>query len=190
MTDTYPIRLATAGDMTIIQGLIDEARGWLPAKGTDQWAEPWPNPAARDARVLRDIRAARTWLVEDDQAAVATVTYGPAGNRRLWTAEEQREPAVYAARLIVSRSHAGQRIGEALVDWAGACAVRDWGAKWIRIDVWTTNEALHNYYEKRGFQRYGTCQFDEDEYYPSAALFQKPIAEIDPESASRFIPVG
>jgi predicted N-acetyltransferase YhbS len=191
MTGTLQIRLATADDRTTILGLIDEARGWLPDKGTDQWAEPWPSVAARDARVLRDIRAARTWLVEDDHAVVATVTFSPAGNRRLWTAEEQGEGAVYVARLIVSRSHAGQRIGEALVDWAGACAERDWRAKWIRIDVWTTNEALHNYYEKRGFQRYGTCEFTEDEHhYPSAALFQKPTAEIDRESASRFVPVG
>jgi predicted N-acetyltransferase YhbS len=190
MTGTYPIRLATADDRKTIHGLIGEARGWLPDKGTDQWAVPWPSTAALDARVLRDIRAARTWLVEDDQAVVATVTYSPAGNRRLWTPEEQREPAVYVARLIVRRSHAGQRIGEALVDWAGVCALRDWNAQWIRIDVWTTNEALHNYYGKRGFQRYGTGQFNDDEYYPSAALFQKPTAEIDPESASRFIPVS
>jgi hypothetical protein len=57
--------------------------------------------------------------------------------------------------------------------------------------VWTTNDALHNYYEKRGFQHYKVCGFKEDEYYPSAALFQKPTAEIDQESAARFIePTG
>ena len=188
MTETFQIRPAVADDMRTIIGLIDEARAWLPTKGTDQWARPWPTPAARDARVLRDLNAARTWLVEDDDhIPAATVTCSPEGNRRLWTPAEQVERAVYVARLVVSRSHAGQRIGEALVDWAGARAVRDWRAKWIRIDVWTTNEALHNYYEKRGFQRYGTCQLNEGEYYPSAALFQKPTAEIDQESASRFV---
>ena len=188
MTETLQIRPAVADDMKTIIGLIDEARAWLPTKGTDQWARPWPTPAARDARVLRDLNAARTWIVEDDShTPAATVTCSPEGNQRLWTPAEQVERAVYVARLVVSRNHAGQRIGEALVDWAGARAVRDWRAKWIRIDVWTTNEALHNYYEKRGFQRYGSCQLDEDEYYPSAALFQKPTAKIDQESASRFI---
>lgn len=187
MTGTRQIRPATAGDKETILGLIDEARGWLPGKGTDQWAEPWPNTAALDARVLRDLKASRTWLVEDDShTPVATVTCSRTGNRRLWRPEEQAENAVYVARLIVSRSHAGERIGETLVNWAGACALRDWRAQWIRIDVWTTNEALHNYYEKRGFQLYRICGFNEGEYYPSAALFQKPTAEIDEESLSRF----
>ena len=69
--------------------------------------------------------------------------------------------------------------------------MRCWSAKWVRIDVWTTNEALHNYYEKRGFQYYKVCEFKEDEYYPSAALFQKPTAEIDPDRRPGFIePTG
>jgi len=187
MTETLHIRHAGADDMSTIIGLINEARRWLPAKNTDQWATPWPTLAARDARVLRDLKAARTVLVEDDQlATAATVTCNPTGNRRLWPLDEQAESAVYIARLIVSRSHAGERIGEALVDWAGACARRSWGAQWIRIDVWTTNAALHGYYEKRGFQYYDTRKFSNGEYYPSAALFQKPTAEIDEESLSRF----
>jgi hypothetical protein len=50
---------------------------------------------------------------------------------------------------------------------------------------------LHNYYEKRGFQHYKVREFTKEEYYPSAALFQKPTAEIDQESAARFIePTG
>jgi GNAT superfamily N-acetyltransferase len=188
MTETLRIRRATADDMgTIISGLIDDARAWLSSKGTDQWAAPWPSPAARDARVLRDLKAGRTWLVQDDHAPVATVTFSDHGNRRLWAPGEQLVSAAYVARLIVRRSRAGERIGEALMDWAGACGMRCWGAKWIRIDVWTTNDALHNYYEKRGFQYYKIREFDNGEYYPSAALFQKPTAEIDPESAARFI---
>jgi GNAT superfamily N-acetyltransferase len=188
MTDTLRIRRATADDMAIIYYLIDDARAWLPGKDTDQWARPWPNPAARDARVLRDLKAGRTWLVEDDDdAPVATVTCNDKGNRRLWTPEEQLVSAAYVARLIVRRNRAGDRIGEALVDWAGARGVRYWRAQWIRIDVWTTNEALHNYYEKRGFQPYKVCELSQGEYYPSSALFQKPTAEIDGESVVRFI---
>ena len=47
MTETLRIRRATADDMeTIVDDLIDDARAWLPSKGTDQWARPWPNPAS------------------------------------------------------------------------------------------------------------------------------------------------
>lgn len=187
MTDDLKIRLATADDMNRIIGLIDDARAWLRAKGTDQWAKPWPDPGARDKRVLRDLRADRTWLVEDEcRTAVATITCSSEGNPNLWEPEEQLVPAVYVARLIVRRSRAGEAIGEELVDWAGLRALRDHCAQWVRIDVWTTNEALHNYYEKRGFRFYRNCQFPNGEYYPSAALFQKPIAEIDRTVPSRF----
>jgi predicted N-acetyltransferase YhbS len=187
MTDNLKIRLATPGDMDTIIGLINDARAWLRGKETDQWQEPWPDPEARDKRVLRDLRAGRTWLVEDeDRAAVATVTCSPRGNPKLWEPAEQKLRAVYVARLIVRRSRAGEGIGEDLVNWAGLCALRDRCAQWIRIDVWTTNEALHNYYEKRGFRFYRECEFPDGEYYPSARLFQKPIAEIDRTMPSRF----
>ena len=186
MTDTLHIRPAVAGDLGTIFSLIDEARTWLPAKGTDQWAKPWPSPRALENRVFRDLKAAKTWLVEDEgRTPVATITCSATGNRRLWPLEEQAEGAVYVARLIVKRSHAGQRIGEALVDWAGVCSQRGWRAKWIRIDVWTHNYALHNYYEKRGFEFYAIRDFG-NEYYPSAALFQKPTKEADGEALSRF----
>ena len=119
-----------------------------------------------------------------------SVTCNPTGNRRLWPLDEQAESAVYIARLIVSRSHAGERIGEALVDWAGACARRSWGAQWIRIDVWTTNTALHNYYEKQKFAPVRICQFDDPNAYPSAALFQKSASGIDLDAAARFAVTG
>jgi Acetyltransferase (GNAT) family len=113
------------------------------------------------------------------------MTYRPRGNHTLWAPRERREDAVYVSRLIVARNVAGDGIGAALIDWAAARAVRDWNARWIRIDVWTINVALHNYYEKRGF-RYLRIASREAERYPSAALFQKPTSEIDLEAAGSF----
>ena len=53
------------------------------------------------------------------------------------------------------------------------------------VDVWTTNVALHNYYEKRGFRRLRIAQCHAEDY-PSAALFQKPASEIDLAAAQNF----
>ena len=89
------------------------------------------------------------------------------------------------SRLIVTRGAAGFGVGAAMIDWAAAQAVRDWSAQWIRIDVWTTNVALHNYYEKRGFRRLRIAQCQAEDY-PSAALFQKPTSEIDLAAARIF----
>lgn len=190
MTDILPIRLAAVDDMETIIGMVDEAAAWLETRGTDQWASPWPNRAGRDGRILRGIRTGRTWIAEEDDEPVATVTYCRHGNHKLWNSEEQDDPAVYISRLIVSRKHMGDQIGASLIDWAAFQAVKAWNAQWIRIDVWTTNIALYNYYEKQKFAPVRICRFDSPRAHPSAALFQKPAAEFDEAKAVRFTAVN
>ena len=125
-------------------------------------------------------------MVERDGIAIATVTLRRSGNEKLWTAAGATRKRRLPTSLIVGRDHAGKAIGEALIDWAGPRAKRGWGAQWIRIDVWTTNVALHNYYEKRGFRPLGGRRPAKINNYPSAALFQKPVSEVDEEAAARF----
>lgn len=180
--------------MPTILAMIDEAADWLETKGTDQWARPWPSQASRDERIRRGLKKKKTWMVEMDGLPVATVTLRRHGNRRLWTWMERRKRSVYLSRLVVRRDFAGQSIGAHLIDWAGVRGRRDWRAHWIRIDVWTTNGALHNYYEKRGFRSHGNQRPAKINNYPSAALFQKPVSEVDVTAAERFTqattPVG
>jgi ribosomal protein S18 acetylase RimI-like enzyme len=77
---------------------------------------------------------------------------------------------------VVSRAFAGRGIGAALLDWAGLSARRSYGARWIRVDVWTTNTALHAYYRSQGFVFSGFSEALEPG--PSAALFQKKTDHI------------
>jgi GNAT superfamily N-acetyltransferase len=149
------VRPAVASDMATILGLINEAGSWLAERGTDQWSRPWPDRRQRDARVERGIASGCTWMVQDEAVAIGTISCRPDGNSRLWTQLERREPSVYVSRLIVCRDYGGQAIGNELFDWAGKWAAAQYGARWIRVDVWTTNLALHDYYAKRGF---GSCE--------------------------------
>jgi GNAT superfamily N-acetyltransferase len=185
MNEIFQVRRANADDLPVILGMIDEAAAWLRTKDTDQWDKPWPTEAARNARVLRGLCGGYTWIAEERGTPVATITYRQHGNRTLWTKRERLDPAVYISRLIVTRDAAGRGIGSAMIDWAAQRAVSEWGAKWIRIDVWTTNLALHNYYEKRGFRFWRKCPLDQ-ETYPSAALFQKSAGEIDEAATAQF----
>jgi GNAT superfamily N-acetyltransferase len=169
------VRPAEKDDMPIILGFIGEAAAWLADKGTDQWSRPWPDKRRRDARVRRGIRDKCTWMVEEGGRPIATISCRPRGNPKLWTDAESAEPAVYVSRLIVCRDYGGQAIGNELFDWAGKWAAAQYGARWIRIDVWTTNTMLHEYYEKRGFSFMRECDHVD---YPSAMLFQKPTAGI------------
>ncbi len=194
--ETLLVRQAQLQDMTAIIGLIDEAASWLGREvGTDQWQRAWPDRAARDQRIHRGIKSGRTWMVEDGsrpgddpRRLAATVTCGRGGNRKLWTQRERNEPALYISRLIVSRRQAGRGVGASLINWAGLRG-RDWDAQFIRIDVWTTNHGLQNYYKAQGFRHVRTYDFDDPWDYPSAALFQKPTNEIDLMAAARFLEV-
>jgi GNAT superfamily N-acetyltransferase len=181
------ICLATAENLDAVLGLIDDAAAWLRTKDTDQWARPWPDTVRRDARVLRGLVGRKTWIVWDGNTPAATVTLATKPNPRVWarsTSEyDLAEPAVYVHRLITARSHADWGLGAQLIDWAGRRASREYGAEWIRIDVWATNTALHSYYTKRGFRPCGFCP---DPTYPSGALFQKPVALIEANHAPPF----
>lgn len=188
--DTMRIACAepTSENLEALLDLIDEARGWLVLKDTDQWRNPWPNEAERDARVLRGLQRGTTWIVWDGDIPAATVTLTPRKNAAVWSVPgctcNLAERAVFVHRLITARKYAGLGLGAELIDWAGLRGQRLYGAKWIRIDVWSTNKGLHDYYLKSGFEPCGYCT---DPAYPSGALFQKPVSAITTPSAPQFV---
>lgn len=182
----YRIRRATLRDLPDVLDLIDEAASWLQGKGTDQWAKPWPNRHARDQRVRKGVEEGKTWIVDlDSEKAIATITVDQVGNPRLWEPEFLREPALYVQRLVVGRGFEHRGLGALLMDWAGLRALEEWNATYIRIDVWTSNHALHHYYKSTGFAHVGTR--DDLKYpvglfrwrrYPAGFLMQKRTNEI------------
>jgi GNAT superfamily N-acetyltransferase len=185
--EVFRIRPATMADMPSIIGLISESAEWLQTeKKSDQWQRPWPDEAGRDQRIRRGIKVGRTWMVESDGELVGTVSCGRGGNKKLWKQRERNQSAVYVSRLVVIRRHSGKAIGASLIDWAGQRGVRIWGAVWIRIDVWTTNRALHHFYQSQGFAHVRTCDFGDPWEYPSAVLFQKPTAHVTSGATTRF----
>jgi GNAT superfamily N-acetyltransferase len=170
------LRRAAADDHDVVIGLIDEAATWLRTSNTDQWAQPWPSNEERRHRIRRDLTAGKTWIAWDGGIPAATITADPDENPA-WPAEARRDPAVYVCRLVVGRAYAGQGLGTALLDWAGRRGRQHHGARWVRVDVWATNLALHAYYRRQGFEFWG---FSEASGYRSAALFQKGTEGIKP----------
>ena len=174
---------ATERDHDVIIDLIDAAAEWLKTRNTDQWAQPWPSVEDRSHRILRDLRAGMTWIAWKGRVPAATIT-ATSRDSAIWPAETRQERAVYVCRLVVNRGHAGRALGARLLDWAGFRALQRYGARWVRVDVWTTNVALHAYYQRQGFEFYGFCEAVAE--YPSAALFQKPTDRIKPTDAAMF----
>jgi GNAT superfamily N-acetyltransferase len=176
------LRRATTDHLEIIIGLIEEAAAWLRAQGIDQWARPWPSLAARDRRILADLHAAKTWIGWDNRIPAATITVDPHPNLA-WPDEFQREQAVYIHRLVVSRPYARVGLGGQLLDWAGWKAWREHRAFWVRLNAWTTNHRLHDYYKKQGFE---LCGHSPDEGYPAGAMFQRPTDDPRPLRPTLF----
>lgn len=181
------ISKGTEEDFPIVIGLIGKARKWLGTIGTDQWATPWPDEDARDERVRAGLRNGKTWMVRHRGVAVATITIATRRNAAVWQTPyctcDLGERAVFVHRLIVDRDAGWPGLGAELIDWAGRRGRRLYGAKYIRIDVWTGNKGLHNYYLATGFEPCGECP---DPEYPSGALFQKPVAAIPAPSHPMF----
>ena len=178
MTSTFRIAVAEpTAEMNVILRLIRQASGWLKDRGTDQWTNPWPDQETRDARVGRGLEVGATWIAWAGSGAAATVTVAQTPKFAVWQVADRAldEPAVYAHRLIVDRQFAGFGLGAQLIDWIGLSDQREWEAEWIRIDVWSTNKGLHEYYMKRGFEPCGRAP---DPEYPQRLLFQKSVSSL------------
>jgi ribosomal protein S18 acetylase RimI-like enzyme len=166
----YLVRQADAADIPRLLELREEAARWLAERGSDQWAQAWPDDGRMRQTIARSVEAGHTWCVEDEyDTVVATLTTDQRTFPGLWTAVEEAEPAWYVHRLIVSRSADCPGLGSQLLDWAGSRAAEA-GARWIRVDVWTTNDDLQRYYQHEGFEHVRTVVRDD---YPSGALLQR-----------------
>lgn len=164
------LRPAEIGDLETILQWRRETAAWLRDRyGIDQWSNPYP-----PAKILGTIEAGQVWMLHDDGPSIATVTVIAQEDDERWTAEERHESAHYVHKLNVVRAYSGQNVGSALLDWASRRAAT-MGAQWLRLDAWTTNPHLRQYYLDRGFEYVRTVKTPG---IVSGALFQRPAGVV------------
>ncbi|MEU2559401.1 GNAT family N-acetyltransferase [Streptomyces longispororuber] len=129
-----------------------EAAAWLSRLGSDQWQRPYPAD-----KLLATIEAGAVFMLRDGHVTAGTITLTPEAEAGLWSEEELSEPSMFVTKLTVAREYAGQNLGGRLLDWAGDRAFRA-GARWLRLDAWTTNERLQRYYLAQGFTHVRTVR--------------------------------
>ncbi|MFH9977827.1 GNAT family N-acetyltransferase [Streptomyces sp. NPDC017179] len=137
---------AAPADLDQLLSFRKEAAEWISKLGSDQWSRPYPAD-----RLLVTIETGTVFMLRDGGCTAATITLTSEAEEGLWSAEELSEPSMFVNKLTVSRDYAGQNLGGRLLDWAGDRAYRA-GAKWLRLDAWTTNDRLQRYYLDQGFQ--------------------------------------
>jgi ribosomal protein S18 acetylase RimI-like enzyme len=106
--------------------------------------------------------------LEPEGEPIATITSSSEGDPELWTPEELSEPARYVSKANVVRDQAGRGIGATLLEWTRHKAAEA-GAKVVRIDVWSSNRLLHEFYRRQGFSYLRT-----EPDINSGALFEAP----------------
>ena len=136
------------------------------------------DPAPR-AAVAATVSAGQTWMVWDGEHPTATITltaytalddlWKPDEDpEALWHPSDDPSDALYAAKMMVPREYAGEDLGAEMLDWAGDRAFQA-GPTWLRLDAWTTNTRLHDYYRQLGFRHVRTVASR-----VSGACFKRP----------------
>jgi GNAT superfamily N-acetyltransferase len=103
--------------------------------------------------------------LDDNDQPIGTIAIDLVPDEGLWTRGEL-EKSYIIHRMMVPRSHGGEGIGAAMVEFAADLA-RSHGRSMLIIDVWNSNKELHKYYESLGF-RY--VRIVPNHWAPSATL--------------------
>jgi GNAT superfamily N-acetyltransferase len=140
------VRRCQAGDVAAVAALLDEATVWVGERGYEQWPLPFPHD-----EIAAAVERCEVYVAELDGETVATVTL-------LWDDPlywpEKPADAAYVHKLAVSRASSGQRIGQAIVEWADRTAAEA-GREYLRLDCLRDNPGIRAYYERLGFEHRG-----------------------------------
>lgn len=171
------LRRATPSDIDTVLSMHAEASTWLASMGIDQWQ---PNAIGNRTRnrvresVERNVAEGTCWLACMGDEVVGTVTVDSFADPEFWTEDDDPGDAVYVHRMIVRRSFSGRGIGRVLLSVTEHLA-RQAGRRWVRLDAWSTNERLHDYYRRMGFEQVRTLRYS---HRGSGALFQRAVPEM------------
>jgi RimJ/RimL family protein N-acetyltransferase len=190
-TRSLRVRPARMADQDAILEMIEEAKQWLPTIGTDQWSTDWKDDegAGRSERVAHSLKDGTTWLIfvpfREQELPIATVTIEYNIDSKVWSGVRAgSRRCAYLSRLVTTRDFAGLNIGAAVIDWACEYADEAFDAKRLRIDVWTTNHRLHDYYRNLGFRPRG---YLDDMNYPSCARFDRRTGRRAPSAVLHIV---
>jgi GNAT superfamily N-acetyltransferase len=145
--------------------------------GSDQWQPDAIGNRTRDRvrkNVERNVAEGTCWLACMGDEVVGTITVDSYADPEFWNESDDPTNAVYVHRMIVRRSDSGRGIGRVLLSVAEHLA-RQAGRRWVRLDAWSTNERLHDYYRRMGFEHIRTLRYS---HRGSGALFQREVPEV------------
>lgn len=144
---TYRIRHALSDDLDACLDLRVKSEEAFAAAGIKQWHD-----REHGRQVITH------WIEQGAMHVVTTLDGAVVGCFALagadpdfWTPAEAVQPALYLYKFMLRSDRKGTGLGELVLDWCSQQAARI-GARWLRLDCWRTNTALHRYWLNRGFR--------------------------------------
>jgi GNAT superfamily N-acetyltransferase len=140
------IRQATGEDTRALVETLTEAADWVEQMdGTIMWVEG----ELEEHRVRAEAEAGMFVVAEADGTIVGAIRF-QLEDQLFWPDLDGRDSA-FVHRLAVRRSHAGQGISTALMQWAMDRA-RSLGKGYLRLDCDADRTRLRALYERFGFR--------------------------------------
>jgi len=114
--------------------------------------------------VNREIEEGRLWkITETDKIAnIFSVTYS---DPILWL-EKSNDPAMYIHRIVTNPDFRGRGYVPTITEWAKTHAQQK-GLRFVRMDTWSDNQKLLEYYQNCGFKFVGTVTPEETNSLPA-----------------------
>jgi GNAT superfamily N-acetyltransferase len=161
------IRPGRPEELHIVERLLSGASAWLASRGIDQWQYP-----PHSDRITTALERGVCFLAFQDGEPIATIQVDDFADPEFWMPDDDPGAALYVHRMAVRRDAAGAGVGTRLLDWAADRAAAH-SKRWLRLDAWKDNEALHRYYKAAGFTLVRIVDLP---HRRSGALFQRPAA--------------
>lgn len=170
MSKPYVMARAQSNDLADVMSLLNQRIEWLRDIGSDQWN----TGRTFENRMINAIHRRETWVLREEDEAIATLSLSPVGDPDFWTPEELKEHALYLGKMATSLDRRGEKLGQLMLSWAQDWAAKE-GANFVRWDVWRTNRNLQKYYLSIG-ARYVRTENVADRW--SGALFEVKACKI------------
>lgn len=113
--------------------------------------------------IEREIAEKRNWkiVIDGEIACVFSIAFE---DSLIWK-EKSRDAAIYIHRITTNPDFRGRKLVPVIIEWARGYA-RSIGKDFVRMDTWSDNRKLIDYYTACGFEFVGVVAPDEIEKLP------------------------
>lgn len=166
--ETIQIRPAAMDDVPELVTILQEAKTLKNSKGDNTWG-PYPFTTTE---VAETVAIGNTYVAAVDGQPAATIDLAW-NDARMWGPDKGNDnQAAYIHRIAVRQAYRGQHVGELILAWAAAEAIRA-ERPLLRLDCSYQNRKLCSIYEAMGFKEVGRKDLSGPDY--SVAFYEKPV---------------